>query len=95
MRQSNGERQGMGWWWRVVVGSLAVIGVEQGNCSLAQAQPFAYVTNHSDGTVSVIDTATNMVGPTVTVGGSPGGVAVTPDGQFVYVANFNDNTVSV
>jgi YVTN family beta-propeller protein len=59
--------------------------------STAAAAPFAYVTNggsiFSNGTVSVIDTATNTVVATVTVGGFPAGVAVTPDGKLVYVAN--------
>ncbi|MGB9939582.1 PGF-pre-PGF domain-containing protein [Methanosarcina sp.] len=47
-----------------------------------------------NGTVSVIDTATNNVTATVPVGQSPGGVAVTPDGKKVYVAN-SDPTVSI
>lgn len=61
----------------------------------AQAQPFAYVTNQLDHTVSVMDTATNTVTATVPVGGDLRGVAVTPDGQFVYVANFNGDNVPV
>ena len=50
----------------------------------AEATPFAYVANSGDGTVSVIDTATNTVVATVTVANF-GGVAVTPDGTHVYV----------
>jgi YVTN family beta-propeller protein len=69
--------------------------------SPADAQPFAYVANHYDGTVngtvSVIDTATTppSVVATVGMGNEPAGVAVTPDGKQVYVTNFNSNTVSV
>jgi YVTN family beta-propeller protein len=37
-----------------------------------------YVTNFADGTVSVLDTATNMVVATVPVGMGPVGVAITP-----------------
>ena len=55
----------------------------------------AYITNSGDGTVSVIDTATNKVTATIPVGTSPYGVAVTPDGTKVYVANGSDSTVSV
>uniref|UniRef100_UPI000A96E89D YncE family protein n=1 Tax=Rhodococcus marinonascens TaxID=38311 RepID=UPI000A96E89D len=55
----------------------------------------AYVTNVGDGTVSVIDTATNTVVETVPVGAAPQGVAITPDGSRAYVANLGDNTVSV
>jgi YVTN family beta-propeller protein len=56
----------------------------------------AYITNVSDGTVSVIDTATNTVTATITVP-SPNlwAVAVTPDGIKVYVVNESDGTVSV
>jgi YVTN family beta-propeller protein/VCBS repeat-containing protein len=50
----------------------------------------AYVTNRNDGTVSVIDTATNTVTDTIapiTAGTYPEGVAVSPDGKHVYVVN--------
>jgi YVTN family beta-propeller protein len=60
-----------------------------------QAEPFAYITNSGDNTVSVIDTATNAVTATIAVGGNPFGVAVHPDGAIVYVTNSADNTVSV
>lgn len=73
--------------------------------ALAQAQPFAYVTNANSNNVSVIDTATNTEvdvdgnsgnGITrITVGSLPEGVAVTPDGGFVYVANLDSDNVSV
>jgi uncharacterized repeat protein (TIGR01451 family) len=62
------------------------------SATLAQAQPFAYITNAGSDTVSVIDTSTNTVTATVPVGNTPSGVAVTPDGAFVYVTNqFGDN----
>ena len=49
-----------------------------------------YVTNCSDNTVSVINTATNTVTATITVGSAPYGVSVSPDGSKVYVANYSD-----
>ena len=56
----------------------------------------AYVTNTDDGTVSVIDAATNAVTATIPVGTSPFGVAVDPAAGTVYVANDSaDGTVSV
>jgi YVTN family beta-propeller protein len=61
--------------------------------SPAEAAPFAYVTGSNS--VTVIDTATNMVVATVPVGSFPAGVAVAPDGKHVYVTNFISNTVSV
>ena len=48
---------------------------------------YAYVTNYTTYTVSVISTATNTVTATVTVGSDPYGVAVTPNGAYVYVTN--------
>jgi YVTN family beta-propeller protein len=53
----------------------------------ALAQTRAYVTNNSDNTVSIIDTATHSVIATVPVGLGPAAVAVTPNGRFAYVAN--------
>jgi YVTN family beta-propeller protein len=67
-------------------------------CVLAGAQALAqnaYITNSGDGTVSVIDTATNTVTATIPVGSDPLGVVVTPDGSKVYVANTLSGTVSV
>ena len=55
-----------------------------------------YVANEAvNGTVSVIDTATNVVSATIAVGRHPVGVAVKPDGSKVYVANRGNGTVSV
>jgi YVTN family beta-propeller protein len=55
----------------------------------------AYVTNYYDGTVSVIDTATNEVTATISVGAAPRSLAASPDGSTVYVLNQDDSTVSV
>jgi YVTN family beta-propeller protein len=63
--------------------------------SSAQAKHFAYVTNSSSSSVSVIDTATNAVIATIGVRGRPVAVAITPDGSRAYVANSNSNSVSV
>jgi len=48
-----------------------------------------------EGTVSVIDTATNTLIATVPVESSPVGVAITPDGTKAYVANRGSDIVSV
>ncbi len=56
----------------------------------------AYVTDANDGTVSVINTATNAaVGLPITVGSLPTAVAITPDGTKAYVTNQVGDTVSV
>ena len=60
---------------------------------LAAADGLLYVTNNGGSTVSVIDTASNMVTGSISVGGGPGAVAV--EGGRAYVGNFNDGTVSV
>ena len=55
-----------------------------------------YVTNAADdGTVSVIDAATNTVTATIPVGSGPYAVAVDPAAGTVYVTNGGDGTVSV
>ena len=89
---------------RGFVALLAVLVLVVAGAALpAGAAPFAYVTNASSNTVSVIDTATNTVVATVPVGNGevanpflfPSGVAVTPDGKHTYVTNASSNTVSV
>lgn len=76
---------------------LATIDVGDGPSGVAlnPAGTRAYVANNSDGTVSVVNTATNAVTATITVGADPRGVAINPAGTRVYVANGDDGTVSV
>ena len=61
------------------------------------AAPFAYITDgdNSSNSVSVMDTATNLVTATVPVGVRPYGVAVSPSGAAVYVTNADGGSVSV
>ena len=46
-----------------------------------------YVANIGDGTVSVIDEATNTVTATIGVGNGPNGIAADPTTHTLYVAN--------
>ena len=62
---------------------------------IASAQPYAYVSNLSGNSVSVVNTANNTIAATIGVAASPSGLAVTPDGGSVYVANRGANAVSV
>ena len=55
----------------------------------------AYVANGASDTVSVVDTATNVVVAIIPVGDRPDELAVTPDGSRVYVVNTQSGTVSV
>ena len=53
-----------------------------------------YVVNTNTNTVSVIDTASNMVvGTPIPVGNAPAAVAVTPDGKHGYVTNTSRPTM--
>jgi 6-phosphogluconolactonase len=81
--------------------TAAVAGVTAcllGSAAVAQAAPFAYVTNGLSGNVSqyAIDPVGGLspLNPaTVPAGSSPNGVAITPNGMSAYVANA-DGTVS-
>src|SRR5690242_105803 len=53
------------------------------------AEPFAYVANYGNGTVSIIDAATNAIVGTIVVGNNPSYIAFTPDGKYAYVTNTN------
>lgn len=53
----------------------------------SMAAPFGYVVNHGDATVTVIDTATNLVVATVPVGNNPLAAAVNPAGTRTFVTN--------
>ena len=74
---------------------LALLALLFGGGTPALAASFAYISNQFDGTVSVIDAATNTVTATVGVGLNPYGLAATPNGTRIYVANFGSNSVSV
>jgi len=60
-----------------------------------ECQTFAYVTDQSSDSVSVIDTKNSKVTATVGVGHAPFGVAITPNGSRAYVTNQGSNSVSV
>lgn len=56
--------------------------------TVASAAPFAYIPNSGDGTVSVIDTATETVVTTIPIPGpSPQSAVVSADGMRVYVGD--------
>lgn len=71
---------------------------------------FAYVSNYNtlyagsgftnltagQGTVNIIDIATNTVlPPVIAVGQSPDAIAISPNGEFAYVTNYTSNSVSM
>src|SRR5580704_5844937 len=83
-------------WARGLIGVWTVLAIALGlMIQPAEAAPFAYVANDVSGTVSVFDTATNIVVATIPVGSDPFAVGITPDGRHAYVANVSSNSVSV
>lgn len=65
-----------------------VIAVALAGCSAAEPShpPRAYVSNESDGTVSVVDLHRREVIATIPVGKRPRGLRLSPDGRTLYVA---------
>ncbi len=55
----------------------------------ATAAPFAYVANEKSGTISIIDTATDVLVGTINSGGKPRGQAVSLDGSTLYASESN------
>ncbi|HZR71108.1 MAG TPA: hypothetical protein VFB01_18865 [Burkholderiales bacterium] len=68
-----------------VVKEIAV-GNEPRPCAVTEAGDLLLVGNHTDGTVSLIDTSTDEVVDTVAVGGNPGAIAIA--GNRVFVTQF-------
>jgi YVTN family beta-propeller protein len=54
-----------------------------------------FVTSGGEGTVQVIDTATNTITAKIPVGRRPWNMALTPDGNKLYVACGRSNAVAV
>jgi YVTN family beta-propeller protein len=78
-----------------IVTATIPVGTEPFAVAVDPATHTAYVANGSNGTVSVIDEATNAVTATIAVGSDPVGVAVDPAIHTAYVANADGGTVSV
>ncbi|MFD6225403.1 IPT/TIG domain-containing protein [Streptomyces sp. NPDC060232] len=79
----------------LLANALVPVGTGPIGVAITPNGSFAYVANNGDSTVSVIDTATNLVTATVTGLNGPIDVAITPNGNFAYVTNGSGNTVSV
>ena len=79
---------------RMFLGTLAIqLGLLSFAAPVAQAAPFAYISNQSSNNVSVIDTATNTVIANVPVGTFPSGVAVNPAGTRAFVVALSSVSV--
>ena len=86
------------------------LGIQPSGIAITPDGRYAYASNYNtlyagsgftnltagQGTVNIIDIATNtVIPPTIVVGQSPDSVAISPNGQFAYVTNYTSNTVSV
>src|SRR4051794_23070099 len=56
------------------------------SCSKEPRGPLAFVSNERDGTITVINTATDREVSTIQVGARPRGLRLSPDGKLIYVA---------
>ena len=72
------------------IGLLLTLLSEKGD-----AEPFAYVSNEYDDTVTVVDTATDKVVATIEVGDRPRGIGLSPEGKKLYLALGNDNVIGI
>jgi YVTN family beta-propeller protein/VCBS repeat-containing protein len=75
--------------------STTSIGSTNASIALSADGASLYATDYVNGTVAVVNTATNQITNTIAVGERPWGVAISHDGTRIYVANQGDNTVSV
>ena len=64
----------------LVAGTVTSGGVAAAAAAVTPAWT-AYVANFDASSVTPIDIATNIAGPSITVGSHPGSVAITPNGK--------------
>jgi len=85
------------------------LGIQPSGIAITPDGRFVYASNYNslyagvsftdlvagEGTVNIIDIATNMViPPIIAVDQAPDYIAITSDGSFAYVSNFSSNTVN-
>lgn len=93
----------------VVIGTIN-LAIQPSGIAITPDGRFAYASNYNtlyagsgftdltagQGTVNIIDTATNtVIPPTIAVGQSPDAVAISSNGEYAYVTNYTSNTVNV
>lgn len=79
-----------------IIGTPIVVDQAPAALAMSPDGAFVYVINYVDGepgtgTMSVIDTSTNMVIATATGFSGPFAIALTPNGRYAYVTNFGSN----
>ncbi len=78
-----------------ITGTTINVGNSPQGVAITPSGAYAYVTNYSSGTVSVIQTSNNTILATISVGSGPDGVAINAAGTYAYVVNQGSGTVSV
>ncbi len=87
------------------------LGLQPAGVAITPDSKYAYISNYNslysyqgggaplvagEGTVNIIDIATNELLPvTIPVGQSPGAITIDSTGEYAYVSNFSSNTVNV
>lgn len=87
------------------------LGIQPSGIAITPDGRYAYASNYNSlyanntnatdltpgqGTVNIIDIATNtVIPPVIAVDQSPANIAISSNGQFAYVSNYSSNTVSV
>jgi len=87
------------------------LGIQPSGIAITPDDRFAYVTNYNtlyshpsnftgltpgQGTINIIDIATNkVIPPIIAIGQSPHGITISPNGKFAYTANYTGNSISV
>ena len=66
--------------------SIFLFTITLASCTSKPSGPLAFVTNERDGTITVIDTATDRVWSTIKVGGRLRGIRLNPDRRRIWVA---------
>ncbi|MFT3863782.1 MAG: PKD domain-containing protein [Solirubrobacterales bacterium] len=78
------------------VGAPIQVGADPDSVAISPDGRTAYVSNEIDGTVSVIETATDrVIGAPIAAGSNPAEVALTPNGATLYVTDELSNRVTV
>jgi YVTN family beta-propeller protein len=77
-------------------GAPIPVGADPDSVAISPDGRTAYVSNELDGTVSVIETATDrVIGAPIAAGSNPAEVALTPNGATLYVTDELSNRVTV
>lgn len=70
-------------------------GVSPSSMAFAPNGKYLYMTNSNGGSISIVNTTTNLVIDNISTGYFPSDIQVSPDGSYVYVTNYEGDSISV